>query len=105
MPEPESYIKVSDFLPGYKATTCLAVTENGQLAIGGNGSMEGTNGVFISNLNGNSIISIPERGFTTALAWIRLRDVDHEILVYGTNMGHLVVWKEIRGEKIVCFFV
>ena len=74
--------------------------------------MEGTDGVsIISDLtpsrNGNSI-SIPggsgQFGATTALTWIWLPDVVHEILAYGTQAGYLVVWKEIRGEKNVRFF-
>lgn len=41
------------------------------------------------------------RGATTAVIWIKREDEPDDILVYGTQSGHLVVWKEMkRPEKV-----
>ena len=41
------------------------------------------------------------RGATTALTWIRREDEPDDILVYGTQSGHLVAWKEVKQPEKV----
>ena len=38
-----------------------------------------------------------KRGTTTALTWVRRDDEVEDGVVYGTQGGYLVVWKENRG--------
>jgi hypothetical protein len=65
----------------------------------------GSDGVKIWNLVDEIPIRIPGgsglRGATTALVWIRRDDEVEDGLVYGTQAGYLVGWKERRGEKNV----
>jgi hypothetical protein len=67
---------------------------------------EGSDGVKVWNLVDENPIRIPggsgQRGATTALVWIRRDDEVEDGLVYGTQVGYLVCWKEKRGEKNVC---
>jgi len=43
------------------------------------------------------------RGATTALIWIRRDDEIEDSLVYGTQAGYLVGWKERIREDRVCY--
>ena len=56
----------------------------------------------------DSPIKVPggsgKRGATTALVWIRYDDELEGGLLYGTQAGYLVGWKERRGETNVCRF-
>ena len=41
------------------------------------------------------------RGATTAIIWITRDDEPEDVLVYGTQSGHLVVWKEVHRHSQV----
>ena len=66
----------------------------------------GSDGVHIWDLWCNVKLRSPngagERGATTALTWVRCDDKIEDGLVYGTQGGYIISWKEIRaGETSV----
>jgi hypothetical protein len=49
---------------------------------------------------------VGRRGATTSLAWIRREDAPEDVLVYGTQAGDVVVWKEkkVSDVRTIIFF-
>ncbi|KAK7000155.1 WD40 repeat-like protein [Favolaschia claudopus] len=85
---------VQGTLDGHRgAILCLGTTEDGKFAASG-----GSDGTRIWNLETMAQISRPAvkgiRGWTTAVLWIRREDDAAEILLYGTEQGYLVCWKQ-----------
>ena len=101
---------------------CLRATDDGKLASGGESCdwsilihckliCKGTNGTKIWNLKSKKNYQCPAgagvRGATTVVTWIRHEDVTEVGLVYRTQAGFLVGWKEIRkaeGVSALKFF-
>ena len=46
-----------------------------------------------------------DHGATTALIWIRHDNKVEDSIVYGTQAGYLVFWKEKWGKNNVCCFI
>lgn len=68
-----------------------------------------SDGVKIWNLLDESPIKIPggsgRCGATTALVWIKCDDEVEDGLVYGTQAGYLISWKERCCEQKVCLYL
>src|SRR5688572_26554999 len=108
----------SSCLRGNRGTiTCLSATDDRRLASGGDQTKDGSqwllmictgsDGVRLWDLKRNIKLRIPggsgQRGATTALTWVRRDDEVEDGLIYGTQGGYLVGWKETRGaETFVC---
>ena len=64
---------------------------------------KGTNGTKIWNLKSKKNYECPAgagvRGATTVITWIRHEDVTDLGLVYGTQTGFVVGWKEVRKAE------
>ncbi|KAJ7080660.1 WD40-repeat-containing domain protein [Mycena belliarum] len=75
------------------SVNCLRATEDGQILASG-----GTDGVKLWDLTTLAALARPNgagiRGATSALVWIRREDEAGEILVYGTQIGFVVFWKQ-----------
>ncbi|KAF7335734.1 WD40 repeat-like protein [Mycena venus] len=76
-----------------RALVCIAATEDGKLAASG-----GTDGTRVWNLEKDSPLERPSssgsRGATTYLLWVRREEEPAEILIFGTQLGLLVCWKQ-----------
>ncbi|KAF7369713.1 WD40 repeat-like protein [Mycena venus] len=75
------------------ALVCIAATEDGKLAASG-----GTDGTRVWSLEKDSPLERPSssgsRGATTYLLWVRREEEPAEILIFGTQLGLLVCWKQ-----------
>jgi WD40 repeat protein len=97
---------------------CLSATDDGKLASGGRELViprtnpdcspeVGIDGIRLWDLSTmkplEGPVGVGHRGATTALVWIR-RDVelDHG-LIYGTQNGFLICWKEKKAEDAQVF--
>ena len=68
---------------------------------------EGDDGVKIWNLKDETQFRVPggpgQRGATTALIWVQRDDEVEDGVVYGTEGGYLISWKEMSYKDVkVC---
>jgi hypothetical protein len=93
------------------AVLCLRVTDDGKVASGGEslyyqyGAAKwiiGTDGVRVWELPTMTLLESPtgegQRGAATSLVWIRREDEPEDGLVYGTQNGFLVCWKQTKSS-------
>ncbi|KAG6903636.1 hypothetical protein DXG01_016112, partial [Tephrocybe rancida] len=97
------------------AVLCISATEDGKIASGGESVARffcrhivsevvvGADGVRIFDLRRSgkvrfspvvTPVGVGIRGATTALAWIQREDEPDDGLVYGTQAGYVVCWKQ-----------
>ncbi|KAJ6516936.1 WD40-repeat-containing domain protein [Mycena vitilis] len=86
-------------LSGHKGSVnCLKVTEDGILLASG-----GTDGVILWDLKQMHRLERPSgagsRGATSSLIWLRREDKPGEILVFGTQTGLVVCWRQAADSK------
>ncbi|KAJ7478959.1 WD40-repeat-containing domain protein, partial [Mycena latifolia] len=85
------------------SVNCLKATEDGKILASG-----GTDGVKLWDLTKLADLLRPNgagiRGATSALLWIRREDEPGELLVYGTQMGYVVVWKQSEDNSATAVF-
>ncbi|KAJ7117280.1 WD40-repeat-containing domain protein [Mycena crocata] len=86
-------------LPGHQGSvTSLSMTEDGKILASG-----GSDGVRLWEIRTMNEITRPtgagNRGATSTLLWIRREDEPGEILLYGTQTGLLVCWKQAKGAS------
>lgn len=99
------------------AVLCLRVTDDGKLASGGMhmilyiflkkniDSAVGMDGVKLYTLPTMKSIERPtgagHRGATTVLTWIRREDEPNDALIYGTQNGFLICWRQSSSKRLL----
>ncbi|KAJ6498487.1 WD40-repeat-containing domain protein [Mycena vitilis] len=89
-------------LSGHKGSVnCMKVTEDGILLA--SGGTFGTDGVMLWDLGRMQKLERPSgagsRGATSSLIWLRREDKPGEILVFGTQTGLVVCWRQAASSK------
>ncbi|PBK83582.1 hypothetical protein ARMGADRAFT_1037754 [Armillaria gallica] len=87
----DGYVLCHSFKSGHNVVLCLGATKDGLYLSAG-----GTDGVTLFQQLApiGHPAGVGERGATTAMIWIRCSNDPLETLLFGTQNGHLVQWKQ-----------